>query len=215
MAKKSKIELSADLSALDDINLALAAMQNAEGNKLVRQGLVKAARPMRRQLKKDIRLLRDSPLSTGATERSISEMVRYPGSKRNMGGFKIGVALQYSETHFKTNEYLHRKSTKAKNRRKLTGIVNYGRKTGKKRHTQKYVRAFKKISHRRKGLSRPGKYWHLIHQGFKHYQTGKRFPGYRFVPKVNASTGKLAKQIFTDEVLKPLRKQGRKRRPSK
>lgn len=210
-----KIEMKADLKALDDIHLALVTMTNAEGNKIVRQGLRKAARPLRRQLKKDVRILRKSELSTGATERSISEMVRYPGSKRNMGGFKIGVALAYSETHFKTNEYLHRQSTKAKNRRRLTGIVNYGRAAGRKRHKKKYVRAFKKISHRRKGLSKPGKYWHLIHQGFKHYQTGRRFPGYKFVPKAHKAAGDTAKKIFTDEVLKPLRKQGRKTRTRK
>jgi len=209
----SKIELKANLAALEELHAALAMLENAQGNRLIRNGLVKAARPLRRQLKQDVRVLRKSVLSTGTTERAISEMVRYPGSLKHVGGFKIGVALSYSETHFKTTKFLHKATrTKARGHRPLTGIVNLGRKRGKKRHVTKYTRSNKNTSIKRAGLRKPGKYWHLIHQGFKH-RSGRRFPGYKFVPKAHKLAGAEAKKIFTDEVLRPLRKIGRRAMP--
>lgn len=192
-----------DLKALEDIRNGLAKLSSAQGNAVVRQGLRKAVRPPRRALKAAVAVLRRSPQSSGATERAVQEFVRYPGNHRNVGGFKIGVALGYEETSFRTNRFLHRMTrSKAKNFRRHTAIVNLGVNPGRgKRIVRKFVRSRQKTGLRGRGkqVNKPKKYWHLIHHGFQH-KSGKNVPGYYWVPKVEESHGDESAEILVKHI---------------
>lgn len=136
----------------------------AAGTRVVAGGL--------KQLVKGVRTAQ----TTGATGRSLTVK-----SGINRRGNYYGVVapdLRYIEFHVPNTTLLKVWAKKRGHR------VGYTRTGGRKRNRFQYVKSFYRRRNRRANSlkRRPGKYWHLINDGFNHRWAGP-VPGYEFVAR--------------------------------
>jgi len=216
-----------DMKTPDDLRRSLARLTTARGNAIFRLGLRAAERPARKSIKQLVAVVRrSSRQSTGATHRAVQGKVTFPAKRRPGWGYMLsGVDFEYSERHFKTNEYLHR-ATGSKKRRLLTGLTNQGRRGRKGQSVSKrYVKSWQRRGMRTQSagwksgrmgrtyskgrnyqLNIPGKYWHLIDLGFKHW-SGTSFPGHAFIAKAFNRTAAQSISKFDEIVARGLQRE--------
>lgn len=169
-------------------------------NVIMKRGLAKASTVSLKQLKVDVRVLRKESKdqqSTGATERGLVSKAVFPSQGNpNYGYAYTGVSMKYRETVSKNpHDFSGAGKVRAhiKNARIAGTGQLYNPKSGRVR-----VRAVKgyqkKIRHSTKSsvpkgtqLSRPGKYWHLLNEGFQH-RGGKTVAGRKFAESVTLGT---------------------------
>ena len=155
--------------------VARAAVQAATrviGKRLV--GLVKEVR---------------TPQTTGATSRSIQIKTGVSRTGNYYG--VVAPDLRYIENHIQ-NKGIYRAWARKRGRR-----VGYTRTAGRKANRFRYVKSFYKQSRRRLTLRRrPGKYWHLINDGFRHF-SGRSVIGYEFVANAGYSAEAEAREKLT------------------
>jgi hypothetical protein len=177
-----------------------ASLTNRQIKTIARAAAQAAIRPMQRNLKAIMKVtrspgvhslngqLRSQIQSTGASDRSISSKT---GTSRKGGVYAIVAPdLKYVEHHM-MNAPLYR--AHAQRRGRNVGTTRTG---GRNRQRFMYVKSYSTRSIRRPLKRRPGKYWHIINNGFRH-RSGTIFMGYGFVPKAILLSRNQAIDAFT------------------
>ena len=154
----------------------------------LRNALRATGRIARKGLKQQVKTLRKlSNQSTGATHRSIIYKAK---TKDERGYMRAGIEYHYYERHMKTTPLYKIAGRQSKTKRRYIGYKSFKRKGrgGHKNVVKGFVASYQRRSLRIKRgtnfqANQPGKYWHLIEKGFKHF-SGTVFPGHHFLKKV-------------------------------
>ena len=190
----SKRLFTANMSVGKNLRNKIDWMVGQKKNVHMKKALRKAIDPGAKALKSEVRILRQvSDQSSGATLRSMTRKAVFPShGNKNYGYAFAGVNMNYKETVGREKDF----SGAGKVRKHIANakIAGTSRTTNKRtgrvtvravKGYQKHVRRSIKHGHPAgKQVSKPGKYWHLINEGFTH-KSGTTFSGYKFQQQVN------------------------------
>jgi hypothetical protein len=177
-------------------------------NVMMKRAMRKAIDPAAKSLKSEVRILRTvSDQSSGATLRSMTKKAVFPSvGNKNYGYAYAGVNMNHKETVGRDKDFSGAGKVRAHIRNaKIAGVSETtNKRTGRVtvravKGYQKHVRRSKKAGHPAgKQVSRPGKYWHLINEGFTH-KSGTTFTGYKFEQRAsNANKQKMVNTMKSE-----------------
>lgn len=191
-SRKINITLTVDDTMLHGIR-NLQSIRRVKA--IARSAVNSATRVVARELTGLVKAVR-TPQTTGATSRSIS--IKTGVSRQGNAYGVVAPDLRYIENHIQ-NRGIYKAWARKRGLR-----VGYTRQSGRLRNRFRYVKSFYRQSRRRLTLKRrPGKYWHLINDGFRH-RFGRNVLGYEFVANAGYRSETAARekmvQIWTQNV---------------
>lgn len=189
---------------------------------IIKQAIRSAIVPLRNGLQAHVMAL-NTPQTSGATERALSQKVKQSDSNPNRFYGIVGVNKKYRE-YISPNETSPLDSTRI--RQVSLGILMQ-RKNGTRVYSKKYQpkEVYSKLRRRygvdpdsiynRHRIRKPSKYWHLVLYGFgADINKGKRagttrrpFPGYRWLERVLTEKRAESRQIFIDRFRQLMQKE--------
>ena len=200
-------KISLDVKVNQSFKRRIRQLSGKGNNVDLKKALKRASIIPKKAFQTELRVLRQvSDQSTGATLNSLTNKAQFPSKGNKAYGYAYtGVDMKYEQTTSKKKDFTgagkvrdHIKKARiagTSKRKKRTGKVTVRAVKGYQKHVRHSKKSGTKSGHQ---LSQPGKYWHLINEGFPH-RSGKEFPGYKFQQNVaSASKAKMLASFKKD-----------------